>query len=52
MHRAGTSALAGVFHYLGLENPNNQIIPDEHHPKGYFEPRRVIGFNSRILRSH
>jgi len=48
-HRSGTSALSGVLSYLGGDLPKTLMPAGEGNARGYFESRRVMTFNDRIL---
>ncbi|MBD8090448.1 hypothetical protein IFT48_10670 [Pseudomonas fluorescens] len=49
MHRSGTSAIAAGLEQLGLVMGSSLFQGDEWNPKGYFEERRVVEFNNRLL---
>jgi hypothetical protein len=49
MHRAGTSALAGMLHLVGLPIGSHPMLSDEANRKGYFENHRIVAFNDRLL---
>ena len=51
MHRSGTSLLAEVLVCAGahLGPPDQWLPPDVSNPHGYFEDRRVVGLNDRLL---
>lgn len=49
MHRSGTSALSGVLNKLGVAVPEALHPADEHNPRGYFEPERIIDFHEKLL---
>ncbi|MWD29652.1 sulfotransferase family protein [Aquicoccus sp. SCR17] len=49
MHRSGTSALSGVLHRLGASLPEDLMEASETNPRGYFEGRKIVGFNDRLL---
>lgn len=48
-HRSGTSALSGVLSYLGGDLPKTLMPAGEGNARGYFESRRVMTFNDRVL---
>lgn len=47
--RTGTSTFAGSLAKLGYVVPPPVLRPNAANPRGYFEPRWVIGFHNRIL---
>ena len=49
MHRSGTSAVAGALSMMGGGLPATLIPPAEDNPKGFFESRKVVNLNDRIL---
>ncbi|RIY01373.1 glycosyltransferase [Aureimonas flava] len=49
MHRSGTSALAGLMNHLGIDVPGDLIPPAFDNPKGFFENRRFVQFDDRLL---
>lgn len=49
MHRSGTSAVAGALGLVGAGMPATLIPPAEDNPKGFFESRKVVNLNDRIL---
>ncbi|MBB3934589.1 rhamnan synthesis F family protein [Aureimonas phyllosphaerae] len=49
MHRSGTSALAGMMMRLGIDVPGDLIPPAFDNPKGFFENRRFVEFDDRLL---
>src|SRR5438132_4481954 len=51
MHRSGTSLLAEILMRAGVHfGPPEQWLPaDESNPRGYFEDRRVIDLDDRLL---
>jgi len=52
MHRSGSSAVAGVLHYLGVDMGAEHFMPpDARNPKGYFEDKRFVALNECILAS-
>lgn len=52
MHRSGTSAVANALFRLGLELPDKTdlITPGPYNERGYWESRRFVTFDDRILR--
>jgi hypothetical protein len=52
MHRSGTSALANAVARLGLALPDESdlIQPGPYNERGYWESRRFVTYNDRILR--
>lgn len=49
MHRSGTSAFAGLLQALGMPLGNNLIEKGFDNPTGFFEDKKVIAFNNKIL---
>jgi len=49
-HRSGSSATAGVLHYLGVDMGTTMLLPSKDNPKGYFEDIDFFNLNVRILR--
>lgn len=49
MHRSGTSAVAACLERLGVVMGDELVQADEWNPKGYFEERRIVAFNNRLL---
>jgi hypothetical protein len=49
--RSGTSTVAGTLHYLGYHVPGQAIRGNRSNPSGFFEPRWVVDFHSRLLHS-
>lgn len=47
--RSGTSALTRVLSLCGAALPPALVVADKHNPRGYFESRRVLHLNARIL---
>ncbi|WP_126315818.1 sulfotransferase family protein [Mycobacterium neumannii] len=47
--RSGTSALTRVLSLCGASLPPALVVADKHNPRGYFESRRVLHLNARIL---
>lgn len=48
--RSGTSSVAGVLQHLGLVIPPPQVEGNRSNPRGFFEPRWVVDFQSQLLR--
>lgn len=51
MHRAGTSALAGLLTELGGDGPSNPLGPSKNNPMGHFESRALYLLQDRLLAS-
>jgi hypothetical protein len=49
--RSGTSSLAGSLKHLGWHVPQPEVPASERNAKGHFEPRWVIEFHKRLMRS-
>ena len=49
MHRSGTSALSGILHHLGNSIGKHILPPAPDNPKGFFENKAVVNFNTSIL---
>jgi hypothetical protein len=49
--RSGTSSLAGSFKQLGWHVPQPEVPASSRNAKGHFEPRWVIEFHKRLLRT-
>ena len=49
MHRSGTSAVAAGLERLGVFMGSSLLQGDEWNPKGYFEEKRIVEFNNRLL---
>ncbi|MES2819533.1 MAG: glycosyl transferase family 1, partial [Pseudomonadota bacterium] len=49
MHRSGTSAVAACLERLGVHLGDALVPADKWNPKGYFEERRIVAFNNRLL---
>lgn len=43
--RSGTSEVAEILKYLGVDMGDHFPMPDSNNPRGYFEDRVFIGFN-------
>jgi hypothetical protein len=50
--RSGTSLLSGILGQLGLHIPQPEVKADDTNPRGFGEPRWVVDFHTRLLRSH
>lgn len=50
MHRSGTSALAGLLSNAGLEVGKSVMPPAPDNPVGFFENRRIVKMNDRMLK--
>jgi hypothetical protein len=52
MHRSGTSAVANAVARLGLALPDETdlITPGPYNERGYWESRRFVTYNDRVLR--
>ncbi|MGH3346033.1 MAG: glycosyltransferase [Nocardioides sp.] len=48
--RSGTSTIAGVLKMIGLAVPQPEVAGDQTNPRGFFEPKWVVDFQSRLLR--
>lgn len=49
MHRSGTSAVAAGIEQLGVVMGSSLLHGDEWNPKGYFEEKKIVEFNNRLL---
>jgi len=49
--RSGTSLLAGILGQLGFHIPRPEVKANSTNPRGFGEPRWVVDFHSRLLRS-
>ncbi|MBD2871512.1 sulfotransferase family protein, partial [Paenibacillus sp. IB182493] len=49
LHRAGSSATAGVLHHLGIHMGDDLLEPSTFNPKGYFENKKFVDINDHIL---
>lgn len=49
MHRSGSSALARVLNLAGLRISSQLLPANQDNPSGYWEPRRVVNFNTALL---
>ena len=52
MHRSGTSLVAEILTHAGVHfgAPEHWLPPDASNPHGYFEDRRVVDLDDRLLR--
>jgi glycosyltransferase involved in cell wall biosynthesis len=48
--RSGTSTIAGVLKTIGLRVPPPEVKGDRTNPRGFFEPRWVVDFQTKLLR--
>lgn len=51
MHRSGTSAMTGLISAFGPALGDDLLPANEANPKGFFESRRLVELNNRILES-
>ena len=49
MHRSGTSLVANILHELGVNMGKNLLSPNPSNPRGYFENRKFVILNHKIL---
>jgi hypothetical protein len=49
MHRSGTSAMMGALSKIGIPVGYKLIKPSGSNMKGYFESKRIVAFNSKML---
>lgn len=49
MHRSGTSAITGALEKIGVALPQDLWPAQEDNPKGFFEGRKVIELNEKLL---
>jgi len=49
--RSGTSLFAGILGQLGFHIPRPEVKANDTNPRGFGEPRWVVDFHSRLLRS-
>lgn len=47
--RSGTSLLAGIVRELGFAVPQPELVSNETNPRGFNEPRWVVGFHKRLM---
>ncbi|MBJ7485098.1 hypothetical protein [Brevundimonas sp.] len=51
MHRSGTSSVAGALAHLGVAPPSTLLPSDWDNPRGFWESRRIIEVDDRLLRA-
>ena len=49
--RSGTSAFTGILRELGFHVPQPEVEPDETNPRGFGEPRWVVDWHTKLLKS-
>jgi hypothetical protein len=49
--RSGTSLMTGILAKLGMSVPQPEVTADETNPKGFGEPRWVVDFHTRLMRT-
>jgi hypothetical protein len=49
--RSGTSLFTGILGRLGFHIPQPEVRADETNPRGFGEPRWVVDFHSRLMRT-
>jgi hypothetical protein len=49
--RSGTSLMTGILAKLGMSVPQPEILADETNPRGFGEPRWVVDFHVRLMRT-
>lgn len=49
--RSGTSLFTGILRELGFHVPQPEVEPDETNPRGFGEPRWVVDWHTRLLKS-
>ena len=49
MHRSGTSAVSSLMQQFGFDYGKCLLNPTEYNQKGFFENRRIMQFNDRLL---
>jgi hypothetical protein len=49
--RSGTSLMTGILAKLGMSVPQPEISADETNPRGFSEPRWVVDFHVRLMRT-
>ena len=47
MHRSGSSVVAGILSFLGVNMGEDLLPPTEHNPKGYYENPAFTYLNKR-----
>ncbi len=50
--RSGTSALTRVLSLCGATLPDGMVGASRHNPRGFWEPRKILYLNAKILRRH
>jgi len=51
VYRSGTSVVAGILGQVGFHLPQPEVTANETNPRGFGEPRWVVDFHHRLLRS-
>lgn len=51
MHRSGTSAVTRLIGLAGATPPRDLMPPNDDNPQGYWESRKIVKFNNRLLES-
>jgi tetratricopeptide (TPR) repeat protein len=49
MHRSGTSALSRSLNLAGLYLPEDVLAANQDNPRGYWEPKAVVNFNTQLM---
>jgi hypothetical protein len=49
--RSGTSLMTGILAKLGMSVPQPEVLADETNPRGFGEPRWVVDFHARLMRT-
>jgi hypothetical protein len=49
--RSGTSLMTGILAKLGMSVPQPEVTADETNPRGFGEPRWVVDFHTRLMRT-
>jgi hypothetical protein len=49
--RSGTSLMTGILSKLGMSVPQPEVTADETNPRGFGEPRWVVDFHTRLMRT-
>ena len=49
--RSGTSLISGMLGHMGFHIPQPEVKADQTNPRGFGEPRWVVDFHTRLLRS-
>ena len=52
MHRSGTSAISGMLNILGIYQGRHLLPPSRENRKGFFENKRILDFNEKVLSEH